>query len=171
MNVANELSRWTVAVIGGGTGAPCDVGNGTKLNMLQRKGVTQTDRYSIGRLLSPRDEAIDLNEAEWKAALALTRESWRADPARLRQGTEPDVPNGPSVRKIRGFGTPGSAGHQERGLLLVYFLDPRQEWTGLPTGAPEVAAIALSFPGSNAGVKVEYKINNVLWEQEYGPAQ
>jgi hypothetical protein len=171
MNVANELSRWTVAVIGGGTGAATDVGNGTTLNMLQRKGVTQADRYSIGRLLSPRDEAIDLSEAEWKAALELTRESWRADPARLQQGSEPDVPNGPAVRKIRGFGAPGSPGHQERGLLLVYFLDPRPEWTGLPIGAPEVAAIGLSFPGSNAGVKVEYKINNVLWEQEYGPAQ
>ena len=56
-------------------------------------------------------------------------------------------------------------------FLLIYYLDPRQDWTGLPSGAPEVAAIALSFPGSNAGVKVEYKINNVLWEQEYGPAQ
>jgi hypothetical protein len=172
MNVANELQRWTVAMIGGGSGRPCDVGNGTQLNMLKRQGVIQADRYSIGRLLSPRDEAIDLGEAEWNAALALTREAWRADPARLHQGgQEPDTPNGPSVRKVRGFGVDGQAGHQERGLLLLYLLDPRQEWTGLPSGSPEVAALALSFPGSNAGVKVEYKVNNVLWEQEYGPAQ
>ena len=28
----------------------------------------------------------------------------------------------------------------------------------------------MSFPGSNRGEKVEYKVNNVLWEQEYGSA-
>lgn len=172
MNAANELRLWTVAMIGGGSGGLCDVGNGTKLKMLKRQGVIQADRYSIGRLLSPRDEAIDLEEAEWNAALALTKEAWRADPARLRQGgQEPDTPNGPSVRKIRGFGADGKPGHQEHGLMLLYLLDPRQDWTGLPAGSPEVAAIALSFPGSNAGVKVEYKVNNVLWEQEYGPGQ
>ena len=153
MNVAKELTRWTVAVLGGGTGEPCDVGNGTELTMLQRKGVVQSDRYSIGRLLSPRDEGIDLDEAEWDAALSLTRESWRADPARLRLGKEPDAPNGPSVRKVRGFGPDGNTGHRERGLLLLYYLDPRKEWTGLPEGSPQVAAIALSFPGSNSGRK------------------
>jgi hypothetical protein len=31
-------------------------------------------------------------------------------------------------------------------------------------------AFGISFPGSNSGTKVEYKVNNVLWDQEYGPA-
>jgi hypothetical protein len=170
MNAANELTRWTVAVVGGGTGRPCDIGNGTELKTLKRVGDSHEERYSIARLLSPRDEAIDLNEEEWRAALSLTREAWRADPGRPKRTTEPDAPNGPSIRKVRGFGAAGRPGHQDRGLLLVYFLDPRSEWTQLPNDAPEVAAIALSFPGSNSGIKVEYKVNNVLWEQEYGAA-
>ena len=49
------------------------------------------NRYSIGRLLSPRDEAIDLDETGWEAALTLTRESWHSDPARLRESKEPDI--------------------------------------------------------------------------------
>ena len=35
----------------------------------------------------------------------------------------------------------------------------------------QVAAFAISFPGSSRGESVEYKVNNVLWEQweeEYG---
>lgn len=170
MNGAGELGRWTVAVVAGGTGRQMDVGNGTVLSTLQRRAAPQTDRYSIGRLLSPRDETIDLTTEEWVAALDLTKKAWRKDAARLRNTSEPDVPNGPAIREVRGFGTPGHAA-TGTGLLLLYFLDPRSEWTNLENGAPEVVAFGISFPGSNTGVKVEYKVNNVLWEQEYGPAQ
>ena len=45
------------------------------------------DRYQIRRLLSPRDESIDLSETEWLAALKLTRAEWQADPGR-GQGEE-----------------------------------------------------------------------------------
>jgi hypothetical protein len=34
-----------------------------------------------------------------------------------------------------------------------------------------VVAFGISFPGSRSGVTVEYKVNNVLWEQEYGAAE
>ena len=57
--------------------------------------------------MSPRDEAIDLNEQEWNAALAITRDAWRADPARLKTDKEPDAPSGPAVRRVRGFGANG----------------------------------------------------------------
>jgi hypothetical protein len=171
MNAAGELSRWTVAVVGGGTGRTIDVGNGSTLKTLQRRVASPaSERYSIGRLLSPRDEAIDLTSHEWDAALELTRQAWRKDAARLKTTTQPDAPNGPAVRAVRGFGFPDHT-PTASGLLLLYFLDPRTEWTNLSEGAPEVAAFGISFPGSNTGVKVEYKINNVLWEQEYGPAQ
>jgi hypothetical protein len=170
MNAAGELSRWTVAVVGGGTGHPIDVGNGSTLTTLQRRGASQADRYSIGTLVSPRDETVDLSSEEWNAALDLTREAWTRDAARRRTAEEPDAPSGPAIRKVKGTGAHGRepAG---TGLLLLYFIDPRPEWTGLPAGAPDIAAFAVSFPGSDAGVKVEYKVNNVLWEQEYGPAQ
>ncbi len=172
MAAVNELTRWTVAVLGGGEGNPCSICDGVQVDMLKRAiNGPRENRYSIGRLLSPRDEAIDLDEPAWEAALAATRASWYADPARLRDSKEPNAPNGPAIRKIRGFGAEGVTPHPERGLLLLYALDPLKAEAGFPAGTPPVIAFGVSFPGSDSGLKVEYKVNNVLWEQEYGPAE
>jgi hypothetical protein len=140
--------------------------------MSKRSGDPQiTDRYSIGRLLDPKDEAIDLDEAEWRVALALTRAARKADPARLQENREPDMPNGPAIRRIRGFGMDNLPAHRERGLLLLYALDPAKADIGLSDDTPPVIAFGVSFPASDSGVKVEYKVNNILWEQEYGAAE
>ena len=165
-----ELTSWTVALIGGGRGEQAEIYNGIRIDMLKRTpNYNYSDRYSIGRLLSPRDEAIDLDEPAWLAALAETRSAWRADPARMQEKKEPDEPNGPAIRKVRGFGAREVAAHPERGLLLLYVLDPQE--AGLPDRTPPVVAFGISFPGSRSGLKVEYKVNNILWEQEYGPAE
>lgn len=165
-----ELVSWTVALIGGGVGKEIHLVDDITIDMLKRKpNASHLDRYSIGRLLSPRDEAIDLDDPAWLAALDETRNAWRADPARMQEKKEPDIPNGPSIRKIRGFGEEGVDAHPERGLLLLYVLDPQE--ADLPNGTPPVAAFGISFPGSSSGLKVEYKVNNILWEQEYGPAE
>jgi len=169
----NELTHWTVVMIGGGEGSGLDMGSGVDVKMLKRtmKGAYEGGRYSIGRLMSSRDEAIDLDEAAWNAALSLTRAAWHADPARRqRSKEEPDTPNGPAIRKIRGFGTEGVSAHPERGVLFLYALDPMQAEARFDEGTPPVIAFGISFPGSKSGVKVEYKVNNVLWEQEYGAA-
>ena len=166
-----ELTRWTVALIGGGEGAEIYMRHDIRVATLQRrqKGIPYENRYSIGRLVSPRDETIDLGDAEWNAALTMSRD--QAD----REGKEP--PKAPSplhVRRVRGFGGPGVRGRPDSGLLLLYVLDPLKAGIGLPDETPEVAAFAISFPGSNRGEKVEYKVNNVLWEQweqEYGAAE
>jgi hypothetical protein len=143
---------------------------------MKRKGNRSIfDRYSIGRLLSPQDEAMDLDEGAWNAALKLTLEMKHDDPGRLKKGEEPKIPtipNGPAIRRIRGFGAPGILPHSERGLLLISLLDP--DMAGhkeLTADLPPVVAIAISFPGSNSGNKVEYKVNNILWGQEYGAAE
>lgn len=170
MNRAEELTSWTVALIGGGEGKETRIADGMEVGMLVRTPNNDlADRYSIRRLLSPRDEAIDLDEQAWLLALSETRRTWRADPARMQKIREPEEPNGPAIRKIRGFGSQGVEAHPERGLLLLYMLDP--EPAGLPLSAPPVVAFGISFPGSHSGQKVEYKVNNVLWEQEYGPAE
>jgi hypothetical protein len=171
MVAVGELTHWTIALIGGGQGSNLDIANGITVSMLQRTSESGNEnRYSIGRLMSPRDEAIDLDEPEWIAALSATREAWRADPARLKTGKEPDAPSGPAVRKIRGFGADGIQAHPERGVLALYALDPLKADAKFPEGTPPIIAFGVSFPGSNSGLKVEYKVNNVLWEQEYGPA-
>ena len=172
MTVEGELTRWTVAVIGGGDGSSLTYCDEVIVNMMKRKMKgTHGDRYSIGRPMSPRDEAIDLDEDSWKAALKMTRAAWHADPGRREDAEPPNVPNGPAVRKVRGFGAPGIRAHPERGLLFLYGLDPHEAEAGLSEDAPPIVAFAVSFPGSNSGTKVEYKVNNVLWEQEYGSAE
>lgn len=165
-----ELTRWTVALIGGGAGEETEIIHGIRIKMQKRQNKhLHPDRYSIGRLLSPRDEAIDLDGPAWLAALAETRRAWKADPGRFQDRREPHEPNGPAIRKIRGFGAEGVPPHPERGLLMLYILDPKE--AKLPDGTPPVVAFGISFPGSHSGLKVEYKVNNVGWEQEYGPAE
>ncbi len=177
MNSEGELTKWMVFLVGSSRddGDPIDFGNGVKLeNMITRsvKGAYEPTRYSIGRLMSSRDEAIDLDEPAWNAALALTRKAWHADPARRQRGKEePDVPNGPAVRRIRGFGDDNVQAHPERGVLFIYPIDAMRSEAGFDKPTPPVIAFAISFPGSNSGMKVEYKVNNVLWEQEYGSAE
>jgi len=167
-----ELTEWTVAVIGGGVeGDEVDVG-GVSVKRMKRAAKSPTsDRYSIGRLLSPRDEGIDLGLEAWTAALEETRKLWKEDPARLTSQKEPEVPSGPSMRKVRGYGAEGVAANPERGVLLIYLLNQENiEDGGPPAGTTPIVAFGISFPGSKSGTRVEYKVNNVLWEQEYGAA-
>jgi hypothetical protein len=172
MSGRGELTTWTVALIGGGRGTKCNLANDIAVDMLQRtNNGPHDDRYSIGRLLSPRDEFIDTDEETWNAALEVARAAWRDDPARMRVEAAPDTPNGLTVRFVQGGLVPGISGRPDRGLLLLYVLDPQKAGEGfLPAGTPEVVAFGICFPGSNSGTKVVYKVNNVLWEQEYGPA-
>lgn len=167
-----ELKNWTIALIGGGEGGPLKLKEGISVEMLVRGDHGgHPDRYSIGRLMSPRDEAIDFDEAAWNAALAATRLAFHADPARNTSATAPEVPsipNGPAIRRIRGFGGEGAPPRPDCGVLFLYALDPRQ--ANVQGEGSSVIAFAISFPGSQSGVKVEYKVNNVLWEQEYGAA-
>lgn len=169
----SELTEWEVAVIGGGIMTKLWNIGGINVPMMKRSAKAHEDRYSIGRLLSPQDEGLDLDEHAWMAALSETREVYKTDPGRLKNLSEPDVPSGPSLRKVRGFGAEGVTPHPERGLLLIYLLDPESAGIEIKTTDP-VVAFGISFPGSTSGTKVEYKVNNVMWEQweqKYGSAE
>lgn len=162
-----ELTTWTVALIGAsrGRGQIHRFNDALSVRMLERAAHGQhTDRYSIGRLMSPRDEAIDLDEAAWLTALAETRRAFHADPARNASSAEPDVPNGPAVRRVR---------PRSRGVLFLYAIDPSLAGPDgdLLPDTPPVIGFALSFPASNSGARVRYKVNNILWEQEYGSTE
>lgn len=166
MLAEGELTRWTIALIGGRQGRELTLANGLTVDMIQRTPKPRDDgRLSIGRLMSPRDEAIDLDDGAWQAALALTREAWHADPARKEGSTEPDSPNGSAVRRIRGMGAPNVPPCPERGVLYLYAIVPPDE------PSPPIIAFAASFPASTSGTKVEYKVNNVMWEQEFGASE
>lgn len=163
-----ELRKWTVAIMGGASGKSLDFLQGVDL-ATRANDTSSADAadYRIGRLLSPRDEALDLSEEQWTRALAVTQSAWQKDPA--RRASEPDEPNGPAIRYVRGT----SAGEDgPRGLLLIYPLDPKKANHSRLNGIDiPVIGIGVSFPTSELGAKVPYSVNNVAWEQQYGSAE
>ena len=178
MAATNELTSWTVALLGGGSGDKHTFAGGLTIDKMTKRTADKdiADRYAIGRLLSPRDEAIDLDDAAWSAALARTKKMFNPDAGRQKNGvkpSEPDTPNGPSIRFIRGKGSEadGVAPALQRGLLLLYPLDPQQAGSeALADRKDPAMAFGVSFPSSDSGVKVEYAVDHLLWTQEYGPA-
>lgn len=176
MAATGELTAWTVALLGGGSGGTHTFPDGLTIDAMIKRSAdeTITDRYAIGRLLSPRDEAIDLDDAAWQSALERTRRAWNPDAARQKDGVkpnQPDVPNGPSIRHVRGKGGDGAPAAPERGLLLLYPLDPKEAGiNAFENRTAPVMAFGVSFPASDSGVKVEYAVDHLLWTQEYGPA-
>ena len=176
MAATGELTSWTIALLGGGTGGAHTFQGGLTIDAMSKRAadVEITDRYSIGRLLSPRDEAIDLDDTAWKAALDRTQRAWKPDPARQKDGVKPnppETPNGPAIRYVRGRGCEGVEPAPQRGLLLLYPLDPQQAGAGVfGARTTPVMAFGVSFPSSDSGVKVEYAVDHLTWTQEYGPA-
>lgn len=160
-----ELKEWSVALLGLKDGKPAELVPGTSVNMVRRKEDGQfEDRYSIGVLLDPKDEAIDIDYGQWNAALQLTAEAW----ARTKKSGTPEVPSGPSIRRVKGCGGNGVGARPETGLLVLYVLDPVESRLELDETTPGLVAFGVSFPESGSGVKIDYKINNVAWEHDYG---
>lgn len=172
---ARELTSWTVVLLGGGEGGKHEFAGDLVIENMTKRSPDPliSDRYSIGRLLSPRDEAIDLDDKAWTAALDFTIKARKVDPGRQKDGVlpkPPTTPNGPAIRRVRGEGVAneGVRAARERGLLLIYPLDPdiaEAENLSMP-----VIAFGASFPRSKSGTKVQYRVDHLLWEQEYDSA-
>jgi hypothetical protein len=179
----NELTDWSVALI---TNTDTKNRPGEKRIAGQEVGYTlrteekdsvDTPQYRIKRLLSPSDEALDLTEDQRKEVVKMTielreaREEARAK-AKAAEGViveGDDDPNaeldpktgkkqtisGKAVRHVRA---------PEKGLLLLYALDPSEP----KTGDTPIIGLGISFPQSENARQIEYKVNNVYYEQEYG---
>ena len=172
---AGELTEWVVAVLHGDSKSIRNVA-GKPIHLVERtpdnrdKTQIERGRYVIRRLLSPRDEAIDLDLAAFAAALDLTNKAKPNDPARASTSRDKDVtdPSGPAIRTIRGRGTDDGIvpAKPTRGVLLIYPLDPQKaeiEDIDVP-----VFAIGISFPYSSNARSIPYVVNNAYWEQELG---
>jgi len=165
MAAKGELTSWTVAVIGGTDGAAFSLcGKYVLEHMITRNQSSKTEHYSIGRLLSPRDEAIDMDEESWSAAMRLTLENRAEEPGK----EPPKYPGGAWIRQVRGLGAEGVPAHPERGLLLLYPIDPKG--AELLEGVPPVVGFGVSFPASRSTTTVKYEVDHLLWETEYAPA-
>lgn len=170
MNKDGELTNWTVAIIGKeqGQGDTVEL-SGCSVTMLERKRTTQhDDRYSIKTLISPRDQTIDLTEDEWNAALELSRENWRNDSERNEAKTPPVEPRGPEIRHVlgRGVAAKNVLPRNERGLLMLYLLDPKKSDVNKLIDADPIVAWAISFPASSSERRIsndKYLANSVMW--------
>lgn len=169
LNKDRELTTWTVALIGKEQPGTENSVGGAMVKMLDRRRAAEhADRYSIKTLISPRDQAIDLTEAEWKAALELSRKTWRNDTDRNEGKEPPSEPRGPQIRHVLGNGVAeaGIPARRERGLLMLYLLDPAGAEVPELTDADPVVAWAISFPSSNSERRVSnqtYIAGSVLW--------
>jgi len=102
-------------------------------------------------IISPKDEFIDLTEADYERAMQLTRELR----ARQNKEGEPAYPNGELVRnEIRNPQNP---------LLLIYLLDPIG--AKLPRSSDPFMGYAISFPGSKHNGYVAYAVNEQLLDR------
>ncbi len=157
----SELTEWTVALISNPDRVEEDNSPsiaGITIGLTKRRDLDpdDADLYRIGRLVSPSDEWLDLSDEEIALALAETqRQQKRKSDKSKNEEASPGLPSGPAVRQIRS---------KKRGLLLLYILEnPADRLT-------PVVSFAISFPKSEDENKsgVEYKVNNVYWQQEFG---
>lgn len=112
-----------------------------------------------------------MDDESWAAAMRLTLEDRAKDPGRGTEETgkePPKYPGGVWVRQVRGLGAEGVPAHPERGLLLLYPIDPRG--AELPEGVPAVVGFGVSFPASRLATTVKYEVDHLLWETEYASA-
>jgi len=176
MNKGGELQEWSVALVAEGKKASIgyDFSRHVFVDTFPARGDKQVEgRYTIGVLTDPSDEAIDLDEPEWLAALVATQEQWKPDAARNRI-KKPELPSGMKVREQRGKGFAGGPEPSRKGLMLLYPLSPEvDDVQVVKNWNKPIMGLAVSFPTSESGVKVDYKVDHLLWKEwegEYGSA-
>jgi hypothetical protein len=149
-----ELESWTIALISSSKPKNSHLITGFKVGLTQRNNADKTGalpeyRLVKSRLLSPVDEMLDFTEEERQEIIEMTAQ-------RREKAGKPEskskTPDGKVIREQR---------DSKNGLLLIYPLDPEIINSQIP-----VIGFAISFPGSNKAKSVEYKVNNIYWEQE-----
>ena len=158
-----ELTRWTIALISIEKNAQTDNFShtiaGLSVGLIERQGTDDTSgtRYSISRLVSPKDETIDLSPEEYDKALQETKNRWKEKPGKAKH--EPELPSGRVIRETR------PATH---GLLLLYLIKSNLK-DDTDRQIP-IVGFAISFPKSDRGAEsaVEYMVNETYWQQVQG---
>lgn len=175
-----QLSKWSVALLGGGMGEGDPhtfPGGNPSTTYSMRKTEDPDDQekidpkfFAIGVLTDPKDEGIDLGNDAWQDALTRTRAASKREPS-----NPPAFPSGKGIRQMRGK----RGGEADRGLLLLYPLTPYfykdknapPERLIVPEWRKPIMAFAIAFPASDKSISVEYEVNYLYWLQEYGPSE
>ena len=150
----NELVSWTIALISKSKADNKYAMAGLEIGLIYRKNDADPSlseyRLPKSRLLNPPDEMLDFSPSVQEEIISITKE-------RRQEAGKPEsnskTPDGKVIREKR---------HPRNGLLLLYPLDPKAIDAEIP-----IVGFGISFPSSNSANPVEYKVNNVYWEQEF----
>jgi hypothetical protein len=152
-NKSAELESWAVALISKTKAENSYTIAKLEVGLTDRRNVSQIPseyRLSKSRLLNPTDEMLDFPLAVQEEIITITKE-------RRKKAGKPETktitPDGKVIRERR---------NPKNGLLLLYPLNPNDIHGELP-----IIGFGISFPSSKYASLVEYKVNNVYWEQEY----
>jgi len=159
-----ELVRWTVVLVNnkGNARSPeksYDLGGVLKGGLTFRDDATPEGVcYSLRKrhLIDPKHEFLDLNDDQIEEALQHTIDLWQKSTKKKEEQKPPEEPNGKGARNARA---------PQDGLLLVYPITHNLEMR--KEGDPFYTAFAISFPASDSGRTVNYKVNNV-YSDEFG---
>lgn len=158
VQIANgELTNWSVALMSKAdtierfpidkNGNIVDIGYWFRRNATERTDST-TFFIRKNHIISPKDEFVDLEPEQYRAALERTVAFHQHNNKEYKN----DYPKGDIVRNE--FRNPKNP------LLLIYFLDP--EGADLPKGSDPLVGFAISFPGSRFNSSVRYAIHRQL---------
>lgn len=141
---AGRLAKWTVVLAGNGRSKISRNVGRYMVTLTDREPDKQDGKITIGRLVSPADESVDLDRAAQMRAMEQTVSAWekKPDPKRDR----PQTASGPFIRRQRS---------PNRGLLIIYPID-----AGLPDDIP-LMGFAVSFPFDDDAPLVDYAENSV----------
>ncbi|MBE0610059.1 MAG: Z1 domain-containing protein [Dehalococcoidia bacterium] len=153
----DELNNWTVVLVSNSSRVNGHVTYAGELDvgLTFRGGRSGIQKFTIDhRLISPADEASDLEPEQRERALQRTVERWRANLSPRKGKVEPSIPSGPDVRAER---------TKDKGLLLLYPLSGHgtsEDGSDVPFG------FAVSFPASATARSVDYSVNDIYRQLE-----
>ena len=149
-----ELTDWTIMLVSNQQRDEDaqEFGDSLMIGLTKRsqdKDTDDSDSYTPTRrhILSEGHEARDLSHAKREEALRMTKDAWKAAPGTKE---EPKTASGSFIRMMRS---------KDRGLMLVYLLDPRPALGNDYEGTPFIG-YALSFPKTDVPHEAaEYMVN------------
>ncbi|MER5711151.1 Z1 domain-containing protein [Streptomyces sp. NPDC002122] len=152
-----ELSRWTVRIVSRRDSSDSTELVGSALGHVVRAASNTAravpGRHTIKRVLSPKDEALDLDKEQCEAALARTKQLALGE---IKRNGEPRNPALPSSFQIRMQRRP------DQPLLLLYLIKA-PEGSGVKD---PLIGFAASFPNSLVDNTKEYVVNVPWWNQD-----
>jgi hypothetical protein len=164
-----ELSTWSVALPSIRRDEDARAFAGVPLGLLKRAARTPRDdgrSFSVRAVLNPPDELLDLDDGERDAAAADAAARFAAGRLKTSDGKAPSAPDGIGARAARS---------PTRGLLILYAIDPIANHASPGADVGFIAdlplfGLAVSFPRTDRGVDVSYRVNNVFVQMELGGA-